>query len=90
MTDSPPRKRGRPFGSKDSYQRQRARTKKRPPQTTLDLVMPPIYRLISAAEIKGIAIGAGRSYHRTQEEVERATTILLAAIAEALDNEKRY
>lgn len=84
MTDSPPRPRGRPKGSKDSYPRQRAFTKKRPPQTTLEIVMPPIRNLIEAAKTQGIAIGAGRPYGPAQEEVERATTILLAAIREAL------
>lgn len=88
MVDSPPRLRGRPRGSKDSYKRQRSFTKSRPPQTTLELVMPSIRNLIKAAETKGIAIGAGRPYEPAQEEVERATTILLAAIREALDNEK--
>lgn len=80
ITNPPPRPRGRPKGSKDSYKRQRSFTKTKPPATTLELVMPPIQNLIEAAKTQGIAIGAGKPYGPAQEEVERATTILLAAI----------
>lgn len=84
MTNSTPRPRGRPKGSRDSYPRQRSFTKKQPLQTTLEIVMPQIHNLIEAAKTQGIAIGAGRPYEPAQEEVERATTILLAAIKEVI------
>lgn len=80
------RPRGRPKGSRDSYKRQRSHTtaEAKTPKTTLELVMSPIRNLIEAAKTQGIAIGAGRPYEPAQEEVERAVTILLAAVREAM------
>jgi hypothetical protein len=81
-------KRGRPVGSRDSYKRQRTHTitEAKTPKTVLELVMPPIRNLIEAAKTQGIAVGAGRPFEPAQEEVERAVTILLAAIREAMQN----
>jgi hypothetical protein len=82
-------KRGRPVGSADSYPRQRSHTTAeiKTPQTALELVMPPIRNLIEAAKTQGIAIGARRPFEPAEEEVERAVTILLAAIREAMQQE---
>jgi hypothetical protein len=82
-------KRGRPIGSTDSYNRQRSHTtvEAKTPKTALELVMPPIRNLIEAAKTQGIAIGARRPFEPAQEEVERAVTILLAAIREAMQQE---
>jgi hypothetical protein len=49
--------------------------------------MPPIRNLIKAAKTQGIVIGAGQPDGPAEEDVERAVTILLAAIREAMQPE---
>lgn len=81
MTDSPPpRPRGRPVGSRDSYPRDR-RYKKQPPANVVAVLMPVVQELVDAAEQNGYHNGVGRPHKRAKEEVERKISALLAAIA---------
>lgn len=87
MIDTPPpRKRGRPKGSKDSYLRERS-CSKLPKPTTIEALMPAIRELVDIAELNGYHKGCGRPNKRTQEGIDRCITRLLAATRMVIPDE---
>ena len=80
----PPRPRGRPRGSRDSYPRER-RYKKMPPANVVTTLMPAIRELLDNANAQGYNRALGVAPKRDQEAVDRSVTKLLAAIRRLLD-----
>lgn len=86
-TSLPPvkRKRGRPVGSKDSYQRDRS-CSKMPELSIIHAIMPTVRELVDTAELNGYHKGLGKPSKHTQQAVERCVTRLLAAIKMTMDS----
>lgn len=84
MDTPPPRPRGRPVGTRDSYPRER-RYKKMPPQNIVIALMPVIQELVDNAVQQGYNKAFGVAPRRDQEAVDKSVAKLLATIKSLLD-----
>ena len=80
----PPRPRGRPVGSRDTYPRER-RYKKLPPASAIELIMPVVQELVDNAYMQGYNKAFGVAPKRDQDAVDKSAAKLLATIRRLLD-----
>jgi hypothetical protein len=83
-SDSPPRPRGRPVGSRDSYPRER-RYKKLPPASAIEVLLPVIQELVDNANTQGYNRAFGVAPKRDIDAVDKSAAKLLATIRRLLD-----
>jgi hypothetical protein len=80
----PPRPRGRPPGSRDSYPRDR-RYKVAPPPNVVAMLMPVVQELVDNARTQGYNSAFGVAPKRDIEAVDKSVAKLLATIKGLLD-----
>jgi hypothetical protein len=83
-SDSPPRPRGRPPGSRDTYPRER-RYKKLPSASAIEVLLPVIQELVDNANTQGYNRAFGVAPKRDIDAVDKSAAKLLATIRRLLD-----
>jgi len=82
-----PRPRGRPAGSKDSYQRRRR--KRIPPTPAVRRSLyTEIHELIDAAEKRGYNKAVNRGWKHLDQKVDEAEMALLSKVMEVIEDER--